>query len=339
MIKASIIGATGYAGLELTRILSLHPEVKIVGAVSRMAAGKHLSEVYPSFKGKDLVLLSELNDSDDSDVVFTALPHGVSMNIVPSLIAKGKKVIDLSADFRYDDADTYKKWYLEHKCKDLLEDAVYGLCEINKDKIRTAKLIGNPGCYTTCSILPLYPLLKEGLISTDNIIIDAKSGTSGAGRKESLGFSFCEVNENFKAYSVAVHRHTSEIEEKLSWAANKNIALSFTPHLLPVKRGILATIYANIENISRKDVLDAYKMYSSEPFINVYENGLPELKHVNGSNNVNIGFVIDERLNRLVIVSCIDNLIKGAAGQAVQNMNLMYGLDETTGLSPVAWYL
>lgn len=339
MIKASVIGATGYAGLELTRILSSHPDVKIVGAVSRMAAGRKLSEIYPSFTGKDLVLLSELDALDDSDVVFTALPHGVSMDLVPSLIAKGKKVIDLSADFRYDDADTYKEWYLEHKCINLLKDSVYGLSEINRDKIREAKLVGNPGCYTTCSILPLYPLLKAKIISTDNIIIDAKSGTSGAGRKESLTFSFCEVNENFKAYSIATHRHTSEIEEKLSYAAGEKIMLSFTPHLLPVKRGILATIYANIKDISRKDVLDAYELYLKEPFVNVYENGLPELKHVNGSNNVNIGFQIDERLHRLVIVSCIDNLIKGAAGQAVQNMNIMFGLNEETGLSRIAWYL
>lgn len=340
MIKASVIGATGYAGAELTRLLSSHKDVEIISAVSKSFAGKKISEIYRSFAKKDMVLDGDFEKAYESDVVFTALPHKAAQEAVNEFYKRGIKVIDLSADYRYSNVKIYNEWYGEHKYPELNEKAVYGLCEINREKIKNAQVIGNPGCYTTCSILPLYPLLKNGLISDKNIIIDAKSGVSGAGRKELLAYSFSETDENFKAYSVAVHRHTSEIEENLSFAAGKDIKLSFTPHLLPLKRGILATIYANLDkDIERQDVLDAYKMYEGEQFIEIMSEGLPELKYVCGSNNVSIGFVIDKRLSRIVIVSCIDNLIKGAAGQAVQNMNIMFGLEENASLNFLPMYI
>lgn len=343
MIDASILGATGYAGIELVRLLSSHPEVNIRHAVSKSFAGKRLSDVYPGFQ-KSNILLSDTGleqAAEDSDVVFTALPHGLSQQAVAALYEKDAKIVDLSGDFRYDDPLVYEKWYgAAHAQPGLLQKKVYGLPELYRSEIKKTKLVGNPGCYTTCSILPLYPLLKDGLIAKRHIVVDAKSGVSGAGRSEKPAYSFCETGGNFKAYGVATHRHTSEIEQELSKAAGEEVMISFTPHLLPVKRGILATIYADLSGtFSRADILRCYNVYRDEPFVNVYPEGLPELKHVNGSNNINIGFSIDERLHRLVIVSTLDNLIKGAAGQAVQNMNLLFGFDERLGLPVTAWNL
>ncbi|MGE5495142.1 MAG: N-acetyl-gamma-glutamyl-phosphate reductase [Burkholderiales bacterium] len=342
MIKATVVGATGYAGAELMRILSGHKHVTITHAVSKSFAGQSLSDIYPSFKSLDYAL--EPLDTEaicaDSDVVFTSLPHGTSGEVVTELLEGGVRVIDLSGDFRYKDASVYEKWYgIKHTAPALLSQSVYGLPEIYREHIAKAKLVGNPGCYTTCAILPLYPLLKERVIKHSGIIIDAKSGVSGAGRSEKLAYSFCETDESVKAYGVGTHRHTSEIEQELSAAAGKTVKLSFTPHLIPVKRGIISTIYATPnKGVDEACVRKAYKMYNYEPFIQVTDS-LPEIKFVTGSNNCAIGFVLDKRVNKLIIVSCIDNLIKGAAGQAVQNMNIMFALDEQEGLNKTGWYL
>lgn len=337
-VNVSVIGANGYVGLELCKILKNHPNVNIVHCVSRCYANQSFSDVFPGMSGMDMDF-SEMNLDlicQGSEYVFLALPHGFSMEVAKKCVSLNTKVIDLSGDFRYDDIKTYEKWYnITHTASELNEMAVYGLTELYFEKIAKADLIANPGCYTTCSIMALYPLLKDKLIDTKNIIIDAKSGISGAGRKEDLKYSFCEADSSCCAYSIGNHRHTSEIEEKLSFAANTQILLSFTPQLLPVKRGIFATIYANLpSSVTRGDIMESYKnMYARKPFVNIYESGLPELKHVINTNNIGIGFEIDTRLNRLVIVSTIDNLQKGAAGQAVQNLNVMLGIDETTALN------
>lgn len=346
MIRVSVYGATGYAGIELVRLLSIHPKVKIAHLVSKSFSGRPLQELYPNF-----IDFLEINCSEpdieevaaDSDVIFTALPHGVSSKIVPAFYKLGKKVIDLSGDFRYKSPEVYETWYgMPHPHPNLLEVSVYGLPEIHRKLIKEAQIIGNPGCYTTCSILGLAPLVAEKIIDLDSIIIDAKSGATGAGRNPSQDLHFCEVNENVKAYKVATHRHTSEIEQELSLLAGRDIYLSFTPHLLPVKRGILCTMYASLKNLCTEDfIYSIYKeFYKDEPFVSVYSSGrLPELKFVNGSNTCHIGFVVDKRLKRIIVVSAIDNLIKGAAGQAIQNMNILFGLDETTGLHQPGWYL
>lgn len=346
MINVSVVGGTGYAGEELVRLLSSHPDVKINKVISKSFAGSNLSEIYKNYDGKNDIVLSDM-DIDEicekSDVVFLALPHGESIKAVPQFINKGVKVIDLSGDFRYADPEVYEKWYgIEHTEKELLKSAVYGMPEVNREKIKNASLIANPGCYTTCSILALRPALKNGLINTNGIVIDAKSGVTGAGRKATTTFSYCEVTDNFKAYSVVNHRHTSEIEEQLSYAAGEDITLLFTPHLLPVKRGILATIYTELkEDVSAEDVYAAYKKeYENEPFVHILPPGqTPELKHVVGSNNIYIGFDISKRTGRLVIIACLDNILKGAGGCAVQNFNIMNGLDEKKGLNDIAWYL
>ncbi|MGI5848777.1 MAG: N-acetyl-gamma-glutamyl-phosphate reductase [Christensenellales bacterium] len=343
MPKVTVVGATGYAGVELMRILSGHKKTKIVHAVSKSFAGKHLGDIFPSFKSCDYQL--EEMDADaictDSDIVFTCLPHGTSAKVIPLFLERGMRVIDLSGDFRYTDASVYETWYkMPHTAQHLLKESVYGMPEIYREHIAASRLIGNPGCYTTCAILALYPLLKTGVIETDGIIIDAKSGTSGAGRSDNVIYSFCEVDETVKAYGIASHRHTSEIEQELSFAAGKPVALSFTPHLLPIKRGIISTIYAiPKKGVGRNQIIDAYNIFKDEPFIQVYKDTLPEIKNVAGSNNCAIGFVLDSRVNKLVIISCLDNLIKGAAGQAVQNMNIMCALDEREGLNGIGWYL
>lgn len=344
MINVSVIGATGYSGIELLSILSNHGGVKVVHATSQSFGGKKLADVYENFSLYEEILLEEY-DADqikkDSDVVFLCTPHGVSASIVKQLYGTGIKIIDLSGDFRYNDVKTYESWYgFEHKCPELLDKGVYGLSEIYRDQIKTAEIIASPGCYTTNSILPLYPLLKKGLIKTDHIIIDAKSGVSGAGRKATLAFSFGEVFNSFKAYGVTTHRHTSEIEEQLSIASGNEITLSFTPHLLPINRGILSTIYADLNGTS-EEIAQCYKeAYGKEQFVFVHKEGkVPELKHVLNSNACHIGYVIDKRLNRIVIVSCLDNLVKGASGQAVQNMNIAMGLDENTGLKNIGSYV
>ena len=343
MVKVSVIGATGYAGAELMRLLVSHKEVQVVHAVSKSFAGQQLSTIYPSFMSRDF-LLEEMDlgtIAKDSDIVFTCLPHGASASAVPALLEGGTRVIDLSGDFRYRDADVYETWYKQtHTAKELLGKSVYGMPELYRDKIAATKLVGNPGCYTTSAILALYPLLKNGMIDSHGIIVDAKSGVSGAGRSEKLANAFCEVDETVKAYGVGTHRHTSEIEQELSFAANDTVVISFTPHLLPIKRGIISTIYAAPKvGISEADIADVYAMYKDEPFVKVSGSTLPEIKHVTGSNNCAIGYVFDKRAGRLVIVSCLDNLIKGAAGQAVQNMNILCGIDESEGLNNTGWYL
>lgn len=346
MIKVSVLGATGYAGVELVRLLCSHKEVEITNLVSKSFAGKKLSEIYPNFSG---VLDIELADLDikkvvkESDVVFTALPHGASKEVIPELFKSQVKVIDLSGDFRYDDIKVYEKWYGEpHSSPEVLEESVYGLCELHREKIKNASLIGNPGCYTTCSILGAAPLLKNNIIDEDSIIIDAKSGVTGAGRSTNLDYSFCECTENMKAYKIATHRHTSEIEQELSKFASKDIMVSFTPHLVPLKRGILATIYANLtKDVGDEEIYEFYKeFYKGEQFVRIYEPGkLPETNHVAGSNFVDIGFKVDKRLKRVIVTSAIDNIVKGAAGQAVQNMNIMFGFNENEGLANPGFYL
>jgi len=346
MIRVGVLGATGYAGIETVRILLRHRGVELTRVVSHTTVGTPISELYPNLKGICNLNFTGLDIDDiaeNCDLVFTALPHGASKEVIPSLYNKGLKVIDLSGDFRYDDPKVYEKWYgAPHSDPELLEKAVYGLCELHRDKIKEARLIGNPGCYTTCSITALYPVVEAGIADNKSIIIDAKSGVTGAGRSASLPNLFCECTETMKAYKVATHRHTSEIEQELSHAAGEEIMVSFTPHLAPMKRGILATCYINLkEKKTTEELVELYKnFYKDDEFVIVYDAGtLPEVKHIAGSNRVGIGMVVDERLNRAVIVSCVDNLIKGAAGQAVQNMNIMYGLPENTGLSDIAMYL
>ena len=344
MIKASIIGCTGYAGEELTRILTGHKDVELTHLVSKSFAGKKLSEVYGNYFGSHDKMLETLDIEavcKDSDVVFTALPHGASAETIAELAKHDVKIIDLSGDFRYDDIDVYEKWYrVSHPAKELNARAVYGLTELYRDRIKDTKIVANPGCYTTCAILSVLPLLKAGIIDSKGIIVDAKSGISGGGRRESLALSFCETNESFKAYNVAGHRHTSEIEQELSKAQGEDVIIGFTPHLLPIKRGILETIYCRLaDGVTKEAIAEAYQVYASEKYVHVLNNGLPEIKHVSGSNNVIIGYQMDERNGRLIIVSVIDNLIKGAAGQAVQNMNVMFGLPEGEGLSDTGLYL
>ncbi len=346
MIKVSVLGATGYAGIELVRLLAGHPEVQLTHLISHSFVGQSISDVYPNFKGILNKPCEELNIdavAADSDIVFTSLPHGTSKEVIPALYATGVKVIDLSGDFRYRDVSVYEKWYgTSHAHPHLLAESVYGLPELHREQIRASRLIGNPGCYTTCSILGIAPLVAHGIIDMDSIIIDAKSGATGAGRGLSLGTHFCEVHENIKAYQVAKHRHTSEMEQELGLLAGREVQLSFTPHLLPIKRGILSTIYANLKGLfCHQNIYDLYReFYQNEPFVVLHQEGsLPEVKMVNGSNTCHIGFVVDQRLNRIVVVSAIDNLIKGAGGQAMQNMNILFRLDETTGLKNPGWYL
>ena len=345
MIKVAVLGATGYAGIELVRILSNHPDVKLEILGSHSFDGQPISDVYQNFAHVlDMTCEElELDKVAQCDVAFTALPHGASKDVIPSLIEKGIKVIDLSGDFRYDDIKVYEEWYgQEHSSPELLAESVYGLCELHRDEVKKARLIGNPGCYTTCSILGAYPLLKSGIGNSKNVIVDAKSGVTGAGRSLALGVHFCECTENSKAYKVANHRHTSEIEQELSKAAGEEVMISFTPHLIPQKRGILSTIYVNLNKpCTTQEIVDLYKdFYKDEYFVRVKDAGkLPETMHVAGSHFVDLGVVVDERLNRAVIVSAIDNLGKGAASQAVQNMNIMFGLDEKTGIANAGFYL
>lgn len=346
MIKASVIGANGYTGLELLGILGNHPQVEVRHIVSRSNAGTPVCAMYPSlrtFRGRMFEDIRPDEIAADSDVCFLALPHAASAAMGGTLYRLGCKIIDLSADFRYKDLDVYEKTYkVEHPERELLKKAVYGLPELYGEQIKGADIIGNPGCYVTCSILSLYPLLKEQLISDRGIVIDAKSGATGAGKKADTANLFCEVDENFKAYGVTTHRHTSEIEQELSLANGKPLMLSFTPHLLPVQRGILATIYCDLKSgITAEDIYAAYqKHYAGKPFVLVNPEGtLPELKHVKHSNEFHVGFKLDRRLGMLIVVGCIDNLVKGASGQAVQNMNLMFGLSETAGLEFPAKYL
>ena len=348
MVKVGIIGATGYAGNELVRLLIGHKDVEIMWYGSRSYIDKKYAAVYQNMF--EIVEDTCLDDNMEElaskvDVIFTATPQGFLAGVLTEEILSRVKIIDLSADFRIKDVKTYEKWYkIEHKSPQFIEEAVYGLCETNRDKVKGARLIANPGCYTTCSILTAYPLVKEGLIDPDTLIIDAKSGTSGAGRGAKLPNLFCEVNENMKAYGVTNHRHTPEIEEQLGYAAGKEIMVNFTPHLVPMNRGILA--YAAL-NRKADGTLPTYgevkaiydKYYKNEKFVRVLEKDIcPETKWVEGSNYVDVNFKIDERTGRIVMMGALDNLVKGAAGQAVQNMNLLFGFDEAEGLNLVPMF-
>ena len=347
MIKVGIIGATGYAGSELVRLITQHPKAELVTMTSQSYAGQEYKEVYSNYSHLDYVCeelgirptdaqIEEM--AEKCDVIFLALPHGVASKKINADILSKTKIIDLGADFRIQDVDVYEKWYTTHYSKDILPEAVYGLCEINRDKIKGKRIVANPGCYTSCSILSLYPLVKEGMIDLSSIIIDAKSGATGAGRGLSLGNHYCELNESVKAYKVASHRHTPEIEEQLSIAAGQDIVLNFTPHLIPMDRGILATCYATLnKKYTYDDIRKAYeKHYGNEHFIRLTKEGVfPETKWVKGSNFVDIGFTVDERTNRVIVIGALDNLFKGAAGQAVQNMNIIMGIEETTGIDYV----
>ena len=345
MIKVGIIGATGYAGGELARILMGHKDAKIVWYGSRSYIDKKYADVYQNmFQIVDAKCLDDNMEelAKKADVIFTATPQGFCASVISEAILADTKIVDLSADFRIKDVDTYEKWYgIQHKSPQFIEDAVYGLCEINREDVKGARLVANPGCYTTCSILTAYPLAKEGLIDMNTLIIDAKSGTSGAGRGAKVGNLYCEVNENIKAYGVGSHRHTPEIEEQLGYAAKEDVRISFTPHLVPMNRGILATEYATLtKQATYEDIKAVYdKYYKEEKFIRVLDEGIcPETKWVEGSNYVDINFKIDPRTNRIIMMGAIDNLVKGAAGQAVQNMNLMFGLPESEGLELVPMF-
>ena len=341
MTRVAVIGATGYAGAELVRILCDHPDVEVTMLTSRQYAGVAFDKVFPAMTGSVNLICEALDVDkvcDSADVVFTALPHKIPMTIVPDMISRGKKVIDLSADFRFKDANIYEAHYQQHTAKDLLDKAVYGLCEIYFEKIKIADLVGAPGCYPTSVLLPLVPVIKNNFIDTQSIVADSKSGVSGAGRSVSLTTHFCEVNESFKAYKVAEHRHNPEMEEVLSIEAGKPIKLTFVPHLLPMSRGILTTLYANpVKGINREDIEKCFNTFYSEcPFIRILgDNRLPDTRNVRGTNFCEISIRLDERNGRLILISAIDNLVKGAAGQAVQNMNIMLGLEETAGLRTV----
>ena len=350
-MKVGIIGATGYAGQELVRLLYTHPEAEVIWHGSRSYVGTPYGDVYGNMKQ---FADAECKDDDintlaeEADVIFTATPQGYLAGVLTEDILSKTKVIDLSADYRLKDVSVYEKWYkIEHKSPELLSEAVYGLCEVNREDVKKARLVANPGCFTTCSIESLYPLVKEHAIDPDTIIVDAKSGTSGAGRGAKVANLYCEVNESIKAYGVTTHRHTPEIEEQLGYAyhaaepdvlavpGGSPILINFTPHLVPMNRGILATCYAKLEDgFDVKKVTEIYQeYYGKEPFIRFLgEGAAPETRWVEGSNLLDIGFVIDPRTNRIVVMGALDNMVKGAAGQAIQNMNLMFGLEETTGL-------
>lgn len=346
MIKVGIIGATGYAGAEIVRLIQGHPEATVVWYGSRSYIDEKYSSIYGNFfKIVDAKCLDDNMQqlADEVDVIFTATPQGLCASLVNDDILNKVKIIDLSADFRLKDVSVYEKWYkIEHKAPQYVDEAVYGLCEINRDKIKNARLVANPGCYTTCSILTAYPLIKEGLIDSDTLIVDALSGVSGAGRGAKVANLYCEVNESCKPYGVASHRHTPEIEEQLGYAAGKELVINFTPHLVPMNRGILATEYASLVKKDDKlptaeEIRKAYeKYYGNETFIRILDMGVyPETRWVECSNFVDIGFKIDERTGRIIMMGAIDNLVKGAAGQAVQNMNILFGLKESMGLEIV----
>ncbi len=344
MINAIIFGASGYTGIELIRILSSHPEVAIIGGSSRKWEGRFVSEIFPFiYKSQDfkLSLLDDLSQNTDADVAFLALPHGESMDVARKLYDRGLMVIDLSADLRLDDSAVYEDWYGAHSDHDLLSKAVYGLPEINRQEIRNAKLIANPGCYPQTAILGLAPILNMDEIDTSCPIVDSKSGISGAGRGAKLGTSFCEAGEGFKPYGVIRHRHIPEMEQELSKLASRKILVRFTPHLIPVSRGMVSTIYAPFKKeVTAEHLHERYwDAYKDEPFIRVLPLGsYPDTVHVRGSNQCHIAVAVDDRTAWVVITVAIDNLVKGASGSAVQNMNLSMGLDETTGLTAIPLY-
>lgn len=345
MIKAGIMGATGYAGGELARLLLQRDDVEITWYGSKSYVDQKYASVFKN-------MVQFVNDAcmddnmealaEQADVIFTATPQGFCASLMNETVLSKAKVIDLSADYRIKDVAVYEKWYnIEHKTPEYIQEAVYGLPEINRDKIKDARLIANPGCYPTCSFLSVYPLVKEGLIDPNTVIIDAKSGTSGAGRGAKVDNLYCEVNESIKAYGVGVHRHTPEIEEQLSLAAGKPVTISFTPHLVPMNRGILVTAYGTLlKSVTYEEVKAIYdKYYENEYFVRVLgRDEAPQTKWVEGSNFVDVNFKIDPRTNRVVMMGAMDNLVKGAAGQAIQNMNIMFGLPENQGLKLVPMF-
>jgi N-acetyl-gamma-glutamyl-phosphate reductase len=341
MLNIGIYGASGYTGQELLRLLLHHPEVRVTALTSRRYAGMPVSDVYPVFFG--LTGLSFMDASPGEvaqvcEVVFLALPHGVSMQVAGEFLNAGKKVIDLSADFRLRDVGIYEQWYREHTAKPMIKEAVYGIPELYGNVVSRARLIANPGCYPTSAILGLAPLVAEKWIDNASIIVDSKSGVSGAGREPQVGTLFCEVDGGFKAYKVGRHRHTPEMEQELGCLAGHDIRISFTPHLLPVSRGILSTMYATLQrDVTAADMNDLYRsFYEGKPFVRICREGtLPNISSVRGSNYCDIGLTVDGRTKRAIIVSAIDNLIKGASGQAIQNMNLMCGFDEVVGLQMI----
>lgn len=337
MFSIAICGGSGYTGIELVRLLTGHPGVVISAVTSEKSSGKKVSELFPHLTGLiDLVFepLEKEILKDKADLFFLALPHGTSQEIADYLLRHGKRVIDLSADYRIKDPEIYKEWYkIPHLFEETLKKAVYGLPELYREQIRTARLVANPGCYPTGAILGLYPVLREGLIKEDSIVVDSKSGVSGAGRRAEIPYSFCELNESFRAYGIATHRHTPEIEQVLGEIAGKTIKVNFTPHLLPVQRGILTTIYTNLKSpVIQTEITNLYReTYKNEPFVRIVE-GFPDIKYVRGTNFCDIAPFVNPRTGSLIIITAIDNLIKGASGQAVQNMNIMLGFEETTSL-------
>ncbi len=345
MLKIAICGGSGYTGVELLRILSNHPHAKVTAVTSEKSAGRRLTELFPHLHCfRDLVFepLNKEKLLEKADIFFLALPHGASQEAVNFFFRSGKRVIDLSADYRISDPGTYRQWYgIPHEFLPALKKAVYGLPEIYRKKIAKSALVANPGCYPTSAILGLMPAIRKKLVDVSSLVIDSKSGTSGAGRKADVAVSFCEVNEGFKAYGIGTHRHTPEIEQELSSLAGQQITVNFTPHLLPLDRGILTTIYARLRRkVSQNKAVDIYKSsYEREPFVIVHDSGAyPNIKNVRGTNFCHLGLKVNERTNTLIIVSAIDNLIKGASGQAVQNMNIMTGIEETTGLTSPALF-
>jgi N-acetyl-gamma-glutamyl-phosphate reductase len=339
--KVGIIGATGYTGLELIRLLLHHPEVEVTALTSQKYAGVPIDQVFPSLMKRLQLKCEELSPdriSQKTDFIFTAVPHKTAMETVPLFYKKGKRVVDLSADFRFKDSGVYEQWYQKHTSADLLPQSVYGLPELHREKIRYAKIVGNPGCYPTGALIGLIPLVKKGMVSLESIVIDAKSGVSGAGRDVVLESLFCEVNEGVKAYKIFEHRHLPEIEQELSEIAQEKVAVTFVPHLIPMDRGILTTLYVNLtKRLKTEEVLNTFQEhYQKEPFIRICPKGkLPDTKDVRGSNYCDIGVKVNEADGRVVIVTAIDNLVKGASGEAVQNMNIMLGYPETMGLDVV----
>jgi N-acetyl-gamma-glutamyl-phosphate reductase len=345
MIKVAVVGASGYTGVELLRLLHTHPEVTVTCVTSEQSAGKRISEIFPSLRGGCDLVLEQVEPTAvaaKADLIFTALPHQAAMKVVPTFLALGKKVVDLSADYRLHDAAEYGRWYEPHQSPELLARAVYGLPEVRRAEIAGTDLVANPGCYPTSIILGLKPLLQGGLIDPATIIADSKSGVSGAGRAAKVDNLYCEVNDGFKAYGVGgVHRHIPEIEQELSLLAGTELTIAFTPHLVPMDRGILSTIYASLRTpLTAADLQARYAAhYDNEPFVRVLPLGqYPSTAHVKGSNFCDIGIAVDQRTGRVIVVSAIDNLVKGASGQAIQNMNLLCGFPETMGLAGLAVY-
>lgn len=345
MVKVAIVGASGYTGVELLRILHGHPEIAVTCVTSEQSAGKNVADIFPSLRNRYNLILENLEPAriaERADFIFTALPHKAAMEVVPTFLALAKRVVDLSADYRLHDPKEYQTWYEPHMNPSLLKKAVYGLPELRRIKIADAELVANPGCYPTSVILGLAPLLKRKLIDPHQLIVDSKSGTSGAGRSAKVENLYCEVNEGFKAYGVGgVHRHIPEIEQELSLLAGSKLQVAFTPHLVPMDRGILSTIYAvPVGAVSSAGLIDLYReFYKGEAFVRILpENTFPSTSHVRGSNFCDIGLTVDQRTGRIIIVSAIDNLVKGASGQAIQNMNLMQGFPENLGLENLALF-